>query len=63
LEDLTKPSAVNIGQPFVMPHSIEIEAVNSILKMQDVGFSLTVNHVRFVAFQVVETAGINHLFI
>lgn len=46
-----------------MPRSIEIIAVNYILSMQDVGFSLTLNHVTCVAFKVVEAAGITHLLL
>jgi hypothetical protein len=30
--------------------------------MQDLGFSLTVSHVRLLASKVVEAAGINHKF-
>jgi len=45
-----------------MPRSIEIVAVNYILSMQDVGFSVTVHHVTCVAFKVDEAAGISHLF-
>jgi hypothetical protein len=63
LEDPEKPSVANIGQPFIMHHSIEIIAFNHILSMQNLGTGLRVNHVRCVAFKVVETAGINHLFI
>ena len=63
LEDPAKQSVANIGQPFIMPRSIEIVAVNYILSMQDVGFSLTVNHIKCVAFKVVEAAGITHLFL
>jgi hypothetical protein len=46
------------GKLFVMPTDIEIK----ILSMQDLGFGLTVNQVRRVAFKVVEAAGINHPF-
>jgi hypothetical protein len=63
LEDPAKPSAANIGQPFIIPRSIEIVVVNYILSMQDVGFSLTVNRVTCVDFKVVEAAGITHLFL
>jgi hypothetical protein len=63
LEDPAKSSVANIGQPFIMPHSIEIIAVNHILSMQDLGSSLRVKHVRCVAFKVVEAAGIKHLFV
>jgi hypothetical protein len=63
LEEPAKPSAANIGQPFIMPRSIEIVAVNYILSLRDVGFSLTVSRVTCVAFRVVEAADITHLFL
>ena len=63
LEDPAKTIVTKIEKPFIMPRSIEIIAVNYILSMQDLGFSLVVNHVRSVAFKVVEVAGINHMFI
>jgi hypothetical protein len=63
LEEPAKPSATNIGQPFIMPRSIEIIAINYIPSMRDVGFSLTVNRVTCVAFKVVEAADITHLFL
>jgi len=53
---------VKIGKPFVISLDIEIKIVNYILSMQDLGFSLTVNQVRYVVFNVVEAAGMNHLF-
>ena len=43
-----------------MPPDIEIKIVNYILSMQDLGFGLTVNQVRSVAFKVIEAAGKNH---
>ena len=46
------------GKPFVVPPDIEIK----ILTIKDLGFGLTVNQVRRVAFKVVEAAGINHPF-
>ena len=39
-------------KPLVMPPDVEIK----ILSMQDLGFGLTVKHVRRVAFKVVEAA-------
>jgi len=56
LEDSARTSVAKSGKPLVMPPDIEIK----ILSMQDVGFVLTVNQVRRVAFEVVEAAGINH---
>lgn len=53
---------VKTGKPFVMPLDMEINIINYILSMQDLGFGLTVNRVRRVVFKVVEAAGMNHLF-
>jgi len=47
----------------MMPCCIEIIAVDDILSMQDVGFSLTVNNVMCLAFKFVVLAGITHLFL
>jgi hypothetical protein len=58
LEDPARTSMAKTGKPFVIPPDIEIK----ILSMQDLGFGLTVNQVRCVAFKVVEAAGINHPF-
>jgi hypothetical protein len=55
-------SQAKIGKPFVMHPNLEIQVVNYILRMQDIGFGLTVNQVRRVAYKVVEAAGINHPF-
>jgi hypothetical protein len=46
LEDPARTSMVKIGKPFVMPLDTEIKIVNYILRMQDLGFGLTVNQVR-----------------
>ncbi|PSN31363.1 hypothetical protein C0J52_23828 [Blattella germanica] len=54
---LSKP-----GKHFVMPAELEIKMVNYITSMQDMGFYLTVNQVRTVAFRVIEAAGIKHPF-
>jgi hypothetical protein len=51
-----------IGKPFVMSPDIGIKIVNYIVSKKDLGFGLTVNQVRRVAFKVVEDAEINHLF-
>jgi hypothetical protein len=51
-----------IGKPSVMLSDIGIKVVNYILSMQDLGFGLTVNQVRQVAFKVDEVTGKNHQF-
>jgi hypothetical protein len=50
------------GKPFVQPPDLEIQVVSYILRIQDIGFGLTVNQVGRVAYKVVEAVGINHLF-
>ena len=57
-----RTSTAKIGKPFVMLPDIGIKVANYILSMQDLGFGLTVNQVRQVAFKVVEAAGENHPF-
>jgi hypothetical protein len=42
-----------------MPPDLEIEGVNCILRMQDLGFGLTVGQGRRVACKVIEATGIN----
>jgi hypothetical protein len=52
-----------LEKPFVTPPNLKIQVVNYILRMQDLGFGLTVNQVRRVTYnKVVEAAGINHTF-
>jgi hypothetical protein len=51
-----------IGKPFVMPPDIEIKILNYIISKKGIGFRLTVNQVRSVAFKFVEAAEINHPF-
>jgi hypothetical protein len=62
LDDPASTSQEKIGKPFVKPPDLETQVVNYILWLQDLGFGLTVNQVRQVAYEVVEAAGINHLF-
>jgi hypothetical protein len=62
LDDPASISQAKIAKPFVMPPSLEIQVVNYILRMQYIGFGLTVNQVRRVTYKDVEAAGINHPF-
>jgi hypothetical protein len=50
-------SLAKIGKPFVIPRDLEIQVVNYILRMQDLGFGLTVNQVRQVFYKAVEATG------
>ena len=43
-----------------MPAELEIQIVNYVTSMWNLGFGLTVNQVRRVAFKVIEAAGIKH---
>ncbi|KAL3266432.1 hypothetical protein HHI36_010606 [Cryptolaemus montrouzieri] len=49
-------------KPFVSPSAIEIQLLNYINKMQELGFGLIVMQIRIVANWLAEKAGINHPF-
>ncbi|KAJ4436446.1 hypothetical protein ANN_19079 [Periplaneta americana] len=62
LDNPCSASVSKIEKSFVMPAELEIKIVKYVTTMQDMGFGLTVNQVRMVAFKVVEAAGIKHPF-
>jgi hypothetical protein len=62
LEDPTRASMAKIGKPFVMSPDIEMKIVNYVISKKDLGFGLTVNQFRRVAFEVDEAAEKNHPF-
>lgn len=55
-------SQLKRGKPFVLPSEVEIELLNYINKMQEIGFGLTVKQIRIVAYRLAEKAQIKHPF-
>ncbi|XP_047994772.1 uncharacterized protein LOC125232964 [Leguminivora glycinivorella] len=53
----TQVSMPKIGRPFSLTQNKEIELVQYIKKMQELGFGLTVNRIREIAFELAQSEG------
>ena len=60
--DLSLVRLTKMGKPFGMSSELEAKLVIYIQKMQELGFGLTVNQVRHIAYKLVEQSAIPHPF-
>lgn len=51
-----------MGMPFALNIEQELKVFNYIIKMQELGFGLTVNQIKIIAFDVADACGRGHYF-
>lgn len=61
-DDSNNRQVTKLGRPFALTAELEMQLFNYIIKMQEIGFGLTVQMVRKIAYQLAEHAGRDHFF-
>ena len=61
-EGRTEIKMLKVGRPFSLSTELEIKLTSYIIQMQELGFGLSVNQIRQIAFSLAEAAGCKHFF-
>ncbi|CAG5051853.1 unnamed protein product [Parnassius apollo] len=61
-QGITQIRMLKVGRPFSLSANLEQSLLSYIIQMQELGFGLTVNQIRQIAFSLAETAECKHYF-